>query len=201
MPAADRRQAILAAALDVFADQGFAEASLEDVAARDGISKALIYEHFPSKGELVDELVATYGGGLLAEVVEATSKASPGEERLRVGVEAFFAFVGELPAGWRLITRNATHPDVAAGFRELHDVAAANVAAMVASDLPPERSRDPDFATACAALAHQIVGSTEALATWWIDHPDVPRDRVVALAMDFAWVGLERLAAGERWSA
>jgi hypothetical protein len=48
-------------------------------------------------------------------------------------------------------------------------------------------------------LSRQLVGSIQALANWWIDHPDVPRERVLALAMDFAWLGLGRLGDGERW--
>ena len=52
LSAADRRQAILDSALEVFSERGFHDASLDDVAARDGISKALIYEHFASKREL-----------------------------------------------------------------------------------------------------------------------------------------------------
>ncbi|HYH62443.1 MAG TPA: helix-turn-helix domain-containing protein, partial [Solirubrobacterales bacterium] len=48
MPAADRRRVILAAALDAFADGGYHDIPLDRVAERAGISKALIYEHFPS---------------------------------------------------------------------------------------------------------------------------------------------------------
>ena len=199
MAAAERRAGILAAAVEAFSERGFSEASLEDVAARDGISKALIYEHFSSKAELVDELVATYGGELLDRVLRATAAAPAGEARLRAGIEAFFGFVEERPAAWRLISRNATHPDVAAGFLRLHRDADDNIAALMASELEPERGRDPDFAIAIEALAHQIVGSTEALATWWADHPEVSRERAVAMAMDFAWIGLERISEGRRW--
>jgi hypothetical protein len=37
------------------------------------------------------------------------------------------------------------------------------------------------------------------LAIWWSDHPDVPRDRIVATALDVLWVGLERVRRGQRW--
>jgi hypothetical protein len=33
---------------------------------------------------------------------------------------------------------------------------------------------------------------------WWDENPDVPRESVVDVAMDFCWVGLERVVAGER---
>ncbi len=37
------------------------------------------------------------------------------------------------------------------------------------------------------------------LAIWWMDHPDVPREQIVATAMNVVWVGLERVWRGERW--
>src|SRR5881396_2334103 len=95
MPAADRREAILAAALDVFSERGFHEASLEDVAARDGVSKALIYEHFASKRELQRALMETYVHELMGRLTAAITPVEAGEERLRVGVDAVLGFVEE----------------------------------------------------------------------------------------------------------
>ena len=45
----------------------------------------------------------------------------------------------------------------------------------------------------------QLVGAAQSLANWWDEHRDVPRDQVLAIAMDFAWIGLERLGEGEGW--
>jgi hypothetical protein len=40
----------------------------------------------------------------------------------------------------------------------------------------------------------------QSLAIWWGDHPGVPREVLVDSVMNFAWVGLERLRAGDRFS-
>jgi hypothetical protein len=45
------------------------------------------------------------------------------------------------------------------------------------------------------------VGGAQSMANWWTDHPDAPRSQMVEIAMDFAWLGLERLSRGEHWSA
>lgn len=37
------------------------------------------------------------------------------------------------------------------------------------------------------------------LAVWWSDHPEVPRERVVATAMNALWVGFERTQRGQMW--
>src|SRR6188508_2314845 len=57
--AAERRDAILAAALDEFAVRGFAATRLDDVAARAGVAKGTIYLHFKDKEALFEELIRT----------------------------------------------------------------------------------------------------------------------------------------------
>ena len=44
-----------------------------------------------------------------------------------------------------------------------------------------------------------LVGGTQSMANWWTANPEAPREQMVAIAMDFAWLGLERLSRGERW--
>jgi AcrR family transcriptional regulator len=57
--AADRRQAIIEAALDEFIDRGYAATRLDDVASRAGVAKGTIYLHFKDKQALFEELVRT----------------------------------------------------------------------------------------------------------------------------------------------
>jgi hypothetical protein len=49
-------------------------------------------------------------------------------------------------------------------------------------------------------LATLLTGAVQSLALWWDDHADIPRERITDAVMDFAWVGLDRLRAGERVS-
>jgi AcrR family transcriptional regulator len=199
MSAADRREAILAAALEVFSERGFHEASLEDVAARDGVSKALIYEHFASKRELQRALMETYVHELMERLTGAIAPVEPGEERLRVGVDAVLGFVEERRGAWRMLIRNVADPEMAAALARLQEEVGVAIAALMAADARHTRLADPHLDQAIDMLSRQLVGSIQALANWWIDHPDVPRARVLALAMDFAWLGLGRLGEGERW--
>ena len=54
---AERRDAILAAALDEFAARGFAATRLDDVARRADVAKGTIYLHFADKETLFQELI------------------------------------------------------------------------------------------------------------------------------------------------
>ena len=57
----------------------------------------------------------------------------------------------------------------------------------------------PYCTRALRLLAEMLVGGTQSMANWWTSNPEAPREQMVAIAMDFAWLGLERLSRGERW--
>jgi len=201
LSAADRRTAILAAALEVFSERGFHEASLEDVAARGGVSKALIYEHFDSKRELERALLEMNVHELLGRVTAAITSVDGEEERLRAGIDAFLRFVEERPVAWRLLFRNVGDPDIAEAFARLQEEVSRTIAALMLANAPDAlRAADPEFEQATEMMAQQLTGAVQSLANWWDDHRAVPRERVLEMAMDFAWLGLGRLGQGERWS-
>lgn len=200
MSAADRREAILAAALDAFAAGGYHETSLEEVAEGAGISKALIYEHFSSKRELHGALLETYVREMLSTVAEATAAAEPGEERLRAGLEGFLRFVERRRDAWRMLVRNTADADVVGSVERLRHEAAKAITALMVADAPPESPLEGvERELAIEMLAQQLVGAIQSLANWWDENRSVPRERLLAIAMDFAWVGLERVGAGETW--
>jgi AcrR family transcriptional regulator len=199
MTAADRREAILEAALDAFAGAGYHETSLDAVADRAGISKALIYEHFASKRELHRALLERYVHELLARVIDATAAAEPGEARLRSGLDAFLEFVEERRDAWRFVFRNVSDPEIADAVNRLREEVAVTLAGLMAADAPPEWTANPELSRETEMIAQELTGAVQALANWWDEHRDVPRERISQSIMDFAWIGLERLGEGKRW--
>jgi AcrR family transcriptional regulator len=202
MAAADRREVILAAARRVFAERGFHEASLDTVAERAGVSKALIYEHFESKVQLHGAVLEASRGELLGRVAAAVGEVDTPEDRLRVGLEAFLTFVEEDRDAWRMLFRSVSEPEIAASLHRVQEGAIHDVAELVARDAPAESPVEgASVDMAVEMIAQQLVGAGQALANWWDEHRDVSRDAILQAHMDFAWLGLERLARGERWQA
>jgi AcrR family transcriptional regulator len=201
LSAAARREVILEAALDAFADSGYHETSLEQVAGRAGVSKALIYEHFSSKRELYTALLETYVHEMLDTVSTAATAAEPGETRLLAGLNGFFDFVEERRDAWRLLIRHRASDDVADSFERLFDEVAEMIVSLMAGEMPasvlPEGAA---FDAMVEATARQLLGAITSMANWWDEHREIPRDQVMAMVMEFAWVGLERASAGERWN-
>jgi AcrR family transcriptional regulator len=197
----ERRAAILASALTVFSARGYHPASIDDIAREAGISKALIYEHFSSKFDLYADLLEDHADELFARLAGAVAEVESGAPRLAAGLAAFFGFVEERRDAWRMLFREAADPEAAAVLDRIVAQVAAVVATLIAED-PDARSRvqsEADRDQTIQLLAQMLVGAVQAVANWWADHREVRRERLVGIAMDFAWLGLERLSSGDRW--
>ena len=198
-----RRAAILDAASAVFSARGYHSASIDDIAAEAGVSKALIYEHFASKQELYGDLIARNARELTQRLAGALVglELESSAERLAAGLDAFFAFVEERRDAWRMLFRDASDPESAAVLERMLEQVTAEVTVLISQDPGASALDSAQEQRALRMLAEMLVGGAQSMANWWTDHPDAPRSQLVEIAMDFAWLGLERLSRGERWSA
>jgi AcrR family transcriptional regulator len=200
----ERRAAILESALAVFAKRGYHATSIDDIARENGVSKALIYEHFTSKAELYAELLEQYAEVLFSALAEAVSDAgTSAAARLATGLDAFYGFVEEHRVAWRMLFREAADPEAMVLLGRVTAQVTAVVAGLIAED-PGARRGDDDEATReyrIQVLAQMLVGTVQSLANWWEDHRDVPRELIVGMTMEYAWLGLQRVSQGERWTA
>ena len=83
---ADRPGEIIAAALEVFSERGFAATRLDDVAKRAGLSKGALYLYFETKEELFRAVVGEAVGANLAHLEKAVQADLPFEQTLRAGL-------------------------------------------------------------------------------------------------------------------
>jgi AcrR family transcriptional regulator len=202
LTAEQRREAILDAALEVFARRGFNGSSIDEIAHTAGVSKALIYEHFPSKRDLHVSLLERHTQEIFERLAESAATSDPGEVRLRAGVDAFLGFVEGRRDAFRMLFRDAVEPEVAEIVASVQRQTAAAVAGMIATEprtANPGENPDRDR-QAIEMLSQQLTGAVQSLAIWWGEHPEVPREVLVDSVMNFTWVGLERLRAGDRFT-
>jgi AcrR family transcriptional regulator len=202
LTAEQRREAILDAALEVFARRGYNGSSIDEIANTAGVSKALIYEHFPSKRDLHVSLLERHTQEIFERLAESAATSDPGEVRLRAGVDAFLGFVEGRRDAFRMLFRDAVEPEVAEIVASVQRQTAAAVAGMIATEprtANPGETPDRDR-QAIEMLSQQLTGAVQSLAIWWGEHPEVPREVLVDSVMNFTWVGLERLRAGDRFT-
>jgi AcrR family transcriptional regulator len=196
----ERRERILDAATRLFAERGYSEASIAEIARTAGITAAVIYDHFASKAELHLTLLETQAEALMAAVGSALASApEEPEARLRSGVDAFFAFVEQKGFAWWLLFRDPpSDPDVAAAYERIQGSATAGIAEFIRASTPASLLDDPHADRDLEMFAQLLRTAQNGLAAWWYEHPEVPRAVVVDRVMEFVWLGLERVAAGER---
>jgi AcrR family transcriptional regulator len=193
---------LLAAALKEFGRRGFHLTQMEHVAAAAKVSKALLYQHFPSKEELFAEVTAN----IVAEVTNRLATAAPAGPRsvarMRAMVGTLFDYATEEPQAWSLVVRHLDKPEVGLELRELRDRLGASFADLLLAN----RRADPSITPALLAanerrarlLVPLIYGALLSMVSWWLDHPDTPREKAESMAVDFLWLGLDRIRSGER---
>ncbi len=94
-----RPQELLAAALEVFVEKGFAAARAEELAQRAGVSKGLLYLYYPSKEEIFKAVIREKLSNLIAEgqqVVDAYE--GPSDELLAFLMQTWWERFGNTPA-------------------------------------------------------------------------------------------------------
>ena len=188
----ERRRVIEDAASALFAKRGYAGVKLDEIAAAAGVTKQLLYEHFPSKKALHLALLVKHRDGVLGRLAEGMSRSGPLLERIRRTTDDWFAYVEENPYASAMLFRDTTcDPEIQAFHEQLRASArAANVALIRADpevDVPEDRIEP---------LAEYIRSATTGLAMWWADHPDVPRATVVDVVVGMLTEGL-RLGSAE----
>src|SRR5436190_14693315 len=103
IPAEARRALLFHAALREFSSHGYEGASLGRIAADAGVTRTVLYDHFPSKRALFVALLESKRRELLSHLHAALSTESSGGERIRAVFDAFLAFAEREPQTWRLL--------------------------------------------------------------------------------------------------
>ncbi|MEV5960952.1 TetR/AcrR family transcriptional regulator [Kribbella sp. NPDC051952] len=95
-----KRRAILAAATEVFLQHGYLGASMDEVAAKAGVSKQTVYKQFENKERLFAEIVLGTSDQLMQGLVQAYSETLDGATDAREALQAFaFRLLESLTAG------------------------------------------------------------------------------------------------------
>jgi AcrR family transcriptional regulator len=190
MRGAARRELVVDAALREFAERGYEAASMGRIAEAAGISRTVLYDHFPSKHALFAELLQRESAALLAHMEATLSGEGSMRERMRATFDAFFAFAEQHPLAWQLLFPENPPLDETVGAE--HQRVRAESNRMLARLLVEDAWRaglDPDSRVGRMVFTiHQ--SALHGLARWWQSHPDVPREEVVDAVMAALWSGL-----------
>jgi AcrR family transcriptional regulator len=155
----------------LFADRGFHEASMDEIAEAAGVSKPMLYSYFGSKEGLYFAYVDSAYRELIAAIDAAVATAGPDpEDQLRLGTLAYYEYVGERRHAFRVLFREIGDPgdELASQRHRLNRRIGAALGAIVRrSTEAPWQPIDIEI------LSEAWSGAARSLADWWLDHPDL----------------------------
>lgn len=161
LPAAQRREQLLDVAMTTFSEQGYHGASMNDVAAAAGVTKPVLYQHFPSKRELYLELLDTVGSRL-GEVITESAVGDTPRDRARGALVAYFEYVADNKRAFHLLFgRGAPREDeFATGVRTVQKRMAGTIEQLLDPALGDERR---------TLIARSLIGLSEAACNHWLE--------------------------------
>jgi AcrR family transcriptional regulator len=186
LPKAKRRATLVTAASELFAQRGYDHASLDELAARVGVTKPIVYRHFTSKKDLYLELLAVHRDELLHTLAEGMTEAGPLAERVPAVADDWFAYVEAHPFAWAMLFSDVTgDPEIRAFHATMRDTARAAIAALLQAEPGLALARELHM-----PVAELLRSGMTGLALWWLEHPNVPRANLVDTITQTTWDGL-----------
>jgi AcrR family transcriptional regulator len=199
LTAAARREVIANAATVLFSEHGYRGASIEAIARASGVTPPVVYEHFDSKRELYRSLLEHHFAELREVWRENFVGDDPLERRIAASFDAWFAYVEVHPFAGRVLFRYSTDPEIEAVHAEVAERSREAILPLFAAEPGSENLAGSVEGEGIEMVWVVLRGVLQGLAVWWSEHPDVPRERVVATAMNALWVGFERAQSGSAW--
>jgi AcrR family transcriptional regulator len=188
MTGKERRQQLLDIGRSLFAERGFEATSIEEIAARAGVSKPVVYEHFGGKEGLYAVVVDREMEHLLHRVTGALTAGHP-RELLEQAALAFLSYIEDETDGFQILIRDSPVASTTGTFSSLIGDIASQVEYILGSQF-----KERGFDTKLAAMYSQmLVGMVALTGQWWLDERKPKRNEVAAHLVNLAWYGLSHL--------
>lgn len=185
LPKAQRREQLMDTARSVFVEQGYHAASMDDIAECAGVSKPLLYQHFPSKLDLYLAILDSGIDSLLATSDASLTNITDNKQRVRATIRSYLEFVDDPDGAYRLVFSSdlTNEPEVRARMAHLDQEVIRRIAAVIKEDTGLNESQ-------AKLLGAGLHGLAQVASTAWLGNPAINRDEAVELLSSLAWRGI-----------
>lgn len=180
----------LGVAHGLFAERGYADVTMDEIAAAVGVTKPLLYNYFGNKERLYIACMEQAGDSLTRTVGKAISGTDSPGDALGAGVRAFFAFLDSDRAAWAVLF-DETLPvsgevaDRVAAYRgQIVELVSGSLLAQL-----PEALRGA-HRVEIEALSAALLGAAEELARWWLRTEAIPAGEAAELLISTVEPGI-----------
>ncbi len=186
LPRSARRKQLLSAAQEVFVAHGYHAAGMDDIAERAGVSKPVLYQHFPGKLELYLALLDTHCDALVEKVRGAMAATTDNKDRVSGAMRAYYEFVDHESEAFRLVFESdlRNDPQVRQRVERVERACIESIAETIMADTDVPRGP-------AELLAAGLVGAAVTSAQFWLaGGRQVPKEFAEALLGALAWRGI-----------
>ncbi|WP_231917201.1 TetR/AcrR family transcriptional regulator [Nocardioides scoriae] len=186
LPRRARRAQLLTAAREVFVAQGYHAAAMDDIAERAGVSKPVLYQHFPGKLDLYLALLDESCDAMINAAAAALESTDDNKHRVTATMHAFYQYVAGAEGAFRLVFESdlTNEPAVRARIDRVTTECAKLIAHVIRDDtgLPAEQSQ---------LLAVSLVGMGQVSARFWLQETGtISQGDAASLVAGLAWRGI-----------
>lgn len=186
LPRPARRRQLLGAAQEVFVAHGYHAAAMDEIAERAGVSKPVLYQHFPGKLELYLALLDESVDELVGIVRQALSSTTDNKQRVPATFQAFFDFVSSSGEAFRLVFESDLSNEPA--VRDRLDRTMRACADMISQFIREDAGLSSDEAH---LLGMALVGMAQVSSRYWLSTDRaIPKDAAEQLLARLAWRGI-----------
>ena len=170
----------------MFVESGYHAAAMDDIADRAGVSKPVLYQHFPGKLDLYLALLDQHSGELLGLIRTALASTTDNKARVAATIAAYFEFVDRDGAPFRLVFESDLNNETSVRERvdKLSEDSAKAIAEVIKedTDLPDDEAHLLGMALSGMAQICARFGLTQGSS--------IPRGEAARLVAALSWRGL-----------
>jgi AcrR family transcriptional regulator len=170
----------------VFVAQGYHAAAMDEIAERAGVSKPVLYQHFPGKLDLYLALLDEHSEKLVSSVREALSSTTDNHVRIARSIRAYFDFVDDPSGAHQLVLESDLRSEPL--VRKRVESTFAQCVRAIAASIVADTGLIQDEAD---LLAVGLIGLAETGSRWWLLRGSaVPKERAIESMVELAWRGI-----------
>ena len=186
LPRLARRRQLLDAAMEVFVARGYHAAAMDEIAERAGVSKPVLYQHFPGKQELYLALLDESVDKLVEAVKAAVLSTTDNRQRVNATFAAYFGYVAEHSGTFKLVFESDFTSEPA--VRRKLDAADRECADLISQVIKEDAGLAGDEAY---LLSIGMIGMAQVSARYWLStFGSIPREAAEQLVARLAWRGI-----------
>ena len=187
LPRLARRAQLLEAAQEVFVANGYHAAAMDDIADRAGVSKPVLYQHFPGKLDLYLALLDSSCEAIVKAIEAALRATEDNKQRVAATMHAFYEYVANAQGAFRLVFESdlTNEPAVRERVDRVTQECAELISEVISADAGLSREQS-------MVLAVSLVGMAQVSARYWLatENPALSQSQAADLIAGLAWRGI-----------